>query len=818
MVSVVHSVASQSDFQQFLTTLSNGVSDDEQQDIKDALQFAWEIYDKNKLSTGEQIWNHALGMALIAAGLRMDARSRIAALLFAVHTCVEKSPEIIEQKFGIEVEHLVEGLARLDRLRSVITGLIAASNPDYQNYSHLNYENRSNEAKAQIEIWRKMLLAMVADIRVVLLRLASRTQTMRYYAGCTDSLKENISRETLDLYAPLANRLGVWELKWELEDLSFRFLQPDTYKKIAKMIDERRIEREHFIADAVEKVKSELLKLGVKKEHIEVYGRPKHIYSIWNKMRRKGVEFDEVYDVRALRIIVDTEKQCYDALSIVNNLWTPIESEFDDYIAKPKGNNYRSLHTAVRCADGKSLEIQIRTWEMHKHAELGIAAHWRYKENKTGISNDNYDEKIAFLRRLLTWNESDEYGRFDSNDENKNQRGKDEPNFWENQYRKVAFNEIVYVITPQGKVIDLPKGSTPLDFAYRIHTNLGHRCRGAKVDNSLVALNTPLQSGQCVEILTAKDGTPSRDWLNPELKYLQTKSAKIKVRSYFSNLQLEKSLTVGKEFLNKEIQRTINEYIKTLSAKNKNENLVENIKDIKNISISIEDLAQKLNYAKVNDLAVASAREEISIRQIQNAINSILNNVLNINKNTGSKVETNITKNADNKFAENANINNTDHKKLQKLKSADGILIVGVDKLLTQLAGCCKPTPPDEISGFITRGKGVSIHRCDCQNYLYLASMYPEKIIKTDWGNSAENHNNIFACDVLLDANDRQGLLRDISAVFTKERINVIGVNTSSKDNKAKMKFTVEIKDIKQLQKALNLLHTVDGVIAVRRG
>lgn len=815
MVSVVHSVASQSDFQQFLTTLCAGVPESEQQIIKDAVQFAWEIYGKNKLSTGEQIWNHALGMALIAAGLRMDSKSRIAALLFAVHTCVEKSPELIEQNFGSEVEHLVEGLARLDRLRSVITGLMAASNPNYQNYNHLNYENRSNEAKAQIEIWRKMLLAMVADIRVVLLRLASRTQTMRYYAGCIDSLKENISRETLDLYAPLANRLGVWELKWELEDLSFRFLQPDTYKKIAKMIDEKRLEREHFIADAVKKVKQELLKLGANKEHLEVYGRPKHIYSIWNKMRRKGVNFEEVYDVRALRIIVDSEKQCYDALSVVHNLWTPIASEFDDYIAKPKGNNYRSLHTAVRCSDGKSLEIQIRTWEMHRHAELGIAAHWRYKENKTGTSNDNYDEKIAFLRRLLTWNEDEE----DNGETNVNK--KDEPNFWENQYRKVAFNEVVYVITPQGKVIDLPKGSTPLDFAYRIHTNLGHRCRGAKVDNAMVALNTQLQSGQCVEILTSKDGTPSRDWLNPALKFLQTKSAKSKVRAYFSNLQLEKSLTVGREFLNKEIQRNINDYV-NIFAKNKKENLVEkdvkDIKEIKNISISIEDLAQKLGYAKTDDLTIAAAREEISGRQIQNAIYNVLDNILNINKNSVSSKEninsfnTNLSENLTNNFV------NSNLQKIQKLKSNNGILIVGVDKLLTQLAGCCKPTPPDEISGFITRGKGVSIHRCDCQNYLHLATIYPERIIKTDWGNSAENNNNIFACDILLESYDRQGLLRDISSVLAKEKINVIGVNTTSKDDRAKMKFTVEIKDRNQLQKTLNLLHTIDGVITVRRG
>ncbi|MDE2586517.1 MAG: bifunctional (p)ppGpp synthetase/guanosine-3',5'-bis(diphosphate) 3'-pyrophosphohydrolase, partial [Betaproteobacteria bacterium] len=381
-----------------------------------------------------------------------------------------------------------------------------------------------------------MLLAMVEDIRVVMLRLASRTQTLRYYAAVPDDLRVQVARETLELYSPLANRLGVWELKWELEDLSFRFLHPDTYKKIAKMLDEKRLEREQFIIDAVARVREELAQVGI--TNAEIYGRPKHIYSIWNKMRKKGVDFSEVYDVRALRVIVDEVKDCYTVLGIVHNIWTPIPKEFDDYISNPKGNYYRSLHTAVRCPDGRSLEVQIRTWDMHKHAELGVAAHWRYKEGTKHSAEDNYDDKIAWLRQLLTW--KDEVS--DSSD-------------WVNHYKQAALDETVYVMTPQGKVLDLPQGATPVDFAYRLHTDLGHRCRGAKVDGVLVPLDTALKTGQRVEIIAAKQGGPSRDWLNPALGYIATKTARTKARAWFSSLALEETLAEGRAILTKELQR-----------------------------------------------------------------------------------------------------------------------------------------------------------------------------------------------------------------------------------------------------------------------
>ncbi len=739
MVSVIHSVAAQSDLDQFLSTLTAGLQPDESARLRQAVEYAWEVYGDKKLGSGERIWSHALGMAVIIAGLKLDAESRMAAILFALPALQENAMTNIEERFGKPTAHLIHGISRLNKLRPIARGFVAAN----LEAGELN----PVEMKAQVEVLRKMLLAMVEDIRVVLLRLASRTQTLRFYAANPDDLRVQVARETLELYSPLANRLGVWELKWELEDLSFRFLHPDIYKSIAKMLDEKRSEREQFITDAVTKVRQELEALGVK--NAEIYGRPKHIYSIWNKMRKKGVEFSEVYDVRALRIIVDDLKDCYTALGIVHNLWSPISKEFDDYISNPKGNYYRSLHTAVHCPDGRSLEIQIRTQEMHKHAELGVAAHWRYKEGSKRTSEDDYDEKIAWLRQLLTW--KDEVA--DSSD-------------WINHYKQAALDETLYVITPQGKVVDLPQGSTPIDFAYRVHTDLGHRCRGAKVNGQLVPLNTPLESGQQVEILTAKVGGPSRDWLNPTLGYIHTKSARVKVRGWFSNLALEETLAEGRALIGKELQRA------------------------GQTSANIEELSHKLGFSRADDLYIAAARGELNQRQFQSVVR-------------GGDL-----------LAETQLPDEVQTKPSKPVEGNQGILIVGVDKLLTQLARCCKPAPPDEIQGFITRGKGISIHRADCSNFTHLAALHPERVIETDWGVQTTG---VFATDIVVDAHDRQGLLRDISEIFTRERLNVVGVNTQSKQGKAHMSFTVEVTNLQHLQRTLTLIHEVDGVVGVRR-
>ncbi|MGE5946445.1 MAG: RelA/SpoT family protein [Betaproteobacteria bacterium] len=738
MVSVVHSVAAQSDFAKYFATLAEGLSPAEAATLNEAIAYAWETYGEAVLGSGERIWSHALGMAVIIAGLKLDVESRMAAVLFAIPAYDERGIPLIEDRFDKPAAHLVNGISRLHRLRPITRGFVAANIEAG--------EVHPAEMKAQVEVLRKMLLAMVEDIRVVLLRLASRTQTLRHYAANADDLRVQVARETLELYSPLANRLGVWELKWELEDLSFRFLHPDVYKRIAVMLDEKRTEREQFIADAVARVRSELAAAGVMEA--EIYGRPKHIYSIWNKMHKKGIEFSEVYDVRALRIIVKDLKDCYTALGIVHNLWVPIPKEFDDYISNPKGNYYRSLHTAVRCPDGRSLEVQIRTEDMHKHAELGVAAHWRYKEGSKRSGEDDYDEKIAWLRQLLTW--KDEVA--DSSD-------------WINHYKKAALDETLYVITPQGKVVDLPQGATPVDFAYRVHTDLGHRCRGARVNGQLVTLNTPLETGQRVEIITAKQGGPSRDWLNPSLGYIHTKSARVKVRAWFANLALEETLAEGRAIISKELQR------------------------LGQTGASMEDLAHKQGFAKADDLYIAAARGELNLRQFQTVARG----------------------------GEAGELLAPDEVLAKPRKAAEGnqgILIVGVDKLLTQLARCCKPAPPDEIQGFVTRGKGVSIHRLDCSNFSHLAALHPERVIECDWGGQTTG---VFATDIVVDAHDRQGLLRDISEIFAREKLNVIGVNTQSKQGKAHMGFTVEVGNLQQLQRTLTLIHEVDGVVGVRR-
>jgi GTP pyrophosphokinase len=738
MVSVVHSVAAQSDFEQSLLTLCEGLGEEESRRLRDAAGFAHGVYGEANLGSGEGIWPHALGMALIIAGLKLDADCRLAALLFAVPAYDEHGQQDLETRYGGSVAQLVIGISRLNRLRPITRGFIT-SNID-------SNETNPAEMRAQVEVLRKMLLAMVEDIRVVLLRLASRTQTLRFYAAHTDDLRAQVARETLEIYSPLANRLGVWELKWELEDLSFRFLHPETYKKIAQMLDEKRREREQFITDAISRLRSELATVGI--TDAEVYGRPKHIYSIWNKMRRKDVEFSEVYDIRALRVIVHEVKDCYTVLGIVHNIWTPISKEFDDYISNPKGNNYRSLHTAVRAPDGRSLEVQIRTWEMHRHAELGVAAHWRYKEGSKAGGEDHYDEKIAWLRQLLTW--KDEVS--DSSD-------------WVRHYKQAALDETIYVLTPQGRVVDLPNGATPIDFAYRVHTDLGHRCRGAKVDGALVPLNTALVTGQRIEIVTARQGSPSRDWLNPALGYIHTKSARVKVRQWFANLALEESLSEGRGIIAKETQRL------GLGG------------------LNLDELAQKLGMARSEDLFIAAARNELNLRHFQMVARG-------------------------DQPAEAPTERPPVARQQQPVDGNQGILIVGVDKLLTQLARCCKPAPPDPIEGFVTRGKGVSIHRADCSNFQHLAAMHPERVIETAWGGETTG---VFPADIAVDAHDRQGLLRDVSDVFAREKLNVIAVNTQSKLGKAHMEFTVEITDLRQLKHALALLHEVEGVVGVRR-
>jgi len=734
MVSVVHSLQQSSGEAEALSHLCHGLSAPAAARAAEALTLAREAYGEKVLGTGESIQQHALGMALIVASLDLDADARVAALLFAASDHVPDCSERLTAGFGDTVAGLVAGLQRLGSLR-LLTRAAARGGA--------GAGEGAAEVGAQTEILRKMLLAMVDDIRVVLLRLASRVQTLRFLNDQPGALREEMAQESLLIYAPLANRLGIWHVKWELEDLSFRYLEPETYKRIAQMLDEKRSERENFIVEAVARLKTEMAAVGVR---AEVYGRPKHIFSIWNKMRGKDIDFAEVYDVRAVRIIVDEIKDCYTALGIVHHLWQPIHGEFDDYISHPKGNFYRSLHTAVEAEDGRALEVQIRTREMHQHAELGVAAHWRYKESGSSVkAGGAYEDKISWLRQLLSWR--DEIA--DSAE-------------WVQQFKRAALDDTIYVLTPQDKVIDLPRGATALDFAYRLHTDLGHRCRGAKIDGHMVPLNTALQNGQRIEVVTVKSGGPSRDWLNPAQGYLATSRARSKVKQWFATRDEAEMLAQGRSLVTRELQREGQS------------------------QANLDELAVKLGLKSAEALFLAAHRGEVGMRAIDVALRG------------GAEAL-------------------PPEPEIQTRKSRAGdspILVVGVDKLLTQVGTCCKPMPPDAITGFVTRGKGISIHRVECINFRNMAARNPERVISADWGAQS---GAVYPVDLMVDAGDRQGLLRDISDILSREKINVTAVKTQSRGGMAHMGFTVELPDKGTLKKVLSLLHEVSGVIRAER-
>ena len=733
MVAVTHSISPSASPSSALELLCEGLIPDDAQRVALAHEWVQTLYAERTLGTGEAVLQHALGTALIAASLRLDADTRVAALCFAVGDALPHPIEEVASRYGEGVAQLVDGLRRLNGLRVITRTTTTATAP---------------EIRAQSEVLRKMLLAMVEDIRVVLLRVASRTQTLRYFTDHPGKTRDAVARESLDIYAPLANRLGIWQLKWEVEDLSFRFLEPDTYKRIARMLDERRVEREQFIVDAVARLKAEVAAIGVK---AEVYGRPKHIYSIYNKMRAKRLDFSQIFDLRALRVLVDEVKDCYAVLGIVHQIWTPIPKEFDDYISMPKGNNYQSLHTAVYAADGRALEVQIRTHGMHKHAELGVAAHWRYKEGG-GAPNTEYDEKIALLRSLLSWRDE----VTDAAD-------------WLEQFKRASLDDTIYVLTPQGRVIDMPRGATAIDFAYRVHTDLGHHCRGAKVNGQLVSLNTPLENGQTVEIMATKEGGPSRDWLNPQQGYVATPRARQKIKQYFSALEEEELLVRGRGVLTKEIQREGHGHV------------------------SIDDLATRLGFKNAEALFIATGRGEVGPRAIQVALRGT-----EAVEPEGAEAEVAIG-----------------HSRAGD--AGDMILIVGVGKLMTSLGRCCKPAPPDAIQGYVTRGRGVSIHRVECRDFQALARKNPERLVNAQWGGVRPPKDAVFPVDILVQAMDRQGLLRDISEVLSREKLNVIAVNTLSRKGAARMRFTIEVQGVQQIQRAVQLVHEVKGVTDVER-
>ena len=733
-------------FDSWLKSISPGRTSSEINFICRACELAQQAHYGQYRASGEPYFQHSLSVANILAELRMDHETIAAAIL---HDVLEDTPityNDLVAEFGETVAMLVDGVTKMSQIQ------------EYRGQS-----KKTKKERAQAESLRKMFLAMVDDVRVVLIKLADRTHNMRTLHHLRDQKRERIARETLEIFAPLANRLGIWQIKWELEDLSFKYIDPETFKQIAKMVDERRINRERYINNVAAILKTELKQRGIK---AEVKGRPKHIYSIYRKMKRKGVGFDQIFDVRALRVLVDsppniTSEQddnigdCYAVLGIVHTLWRPIPGEFDDYIAAPKDNLYRSLHTAVVSSDGKTIEVQIRTKKMHQDAELGVAAHWRYKEG--GKADPNFEKKVNWLRSLMEWKED----------------VADAKEFVD-QVKSEVFQDRVHVITPGGDIVDLPYGATPIDFAYYIHTEVGHRCRGAKINGRIVPLDYILQSGEQVQILTAKRGGPSRDWLNSNLGYLKTSRARSKVRHWFKYQNYDENVSQGRTTLERELRRL------GLSK------------------VNYEKLAQQFSVNKVDDFLAAIGRGDISNSHMVNAINDVVNDDILKEKElwpipTGTSVS--------------------------PAKSTIGTATVqGVGGLYTNLAQCCRPVPGDtEIVGYITRGKGVTIHRRDCPNALSLMQRSPERLISVDWGDVGNQAT--FPVDVYIEAFDRPGLLLDITSIVANQKINMSSVHTvtTKNDNRARVSVTLEVKNIDQLSRTLAMIEQLPNVTDVRR-
>ncbi|MBA3506227.1 MAG: bifunctional (p)ppGpp synthetase/guanosine-3',5'-bis(diphosphate) 3'-pyrophosphohydrolase [Betaproteobacteria bacterium] len=737
MVAVLHAAPQTREPQAvaaWLASLEAQYSAEERASFGTALGFAREHCGDAMMPEGDSALDRALGTATILAGLKLDGDSIRAALLLGLPAVAAFDRAEVAAAFNADVATLVAGVARMSGIRT----MPESGNPD--------------ERAAQAENLRKMLLAMVEDIRVVVIKLAERTQALRTLMSGDPVRRSQAAREVLLLFAPLANRLGVWQLKWELEDLSLRGIEPETYKAIAKLLDERRLDREAYIANIIATLHRELAAAGLEPD---VTGRPKHIYSIWHKMRRKGVGIEALYDIRAVRILVPSIKDCYTALGVVHHLWTPLMHEFDDYIAKPKANNYRSLHTAVIGPEAKPLEVQIRTKDMHQHSEFGVAAHWRYKEGEEQRArrDPTFDQKIGWLRQVLDWKDAVS----DSSE-------------WLSAFKEALFPDSIYVLTPQGRVIDLPRGATPIDFAYAVHTSLGHRCRGAKMDGQMVPLNHPLRNGQRVEILAAKQGGPSRDWLNPDLGYVHGTRARTKVRQWFRAQQLEATIAEGRALVERELARQ------------------------GQTALKLEAVAAKAGFAKAEDFFAAYARDEINSKQVQTAIHAV---ALPAAVPAASVEEISVPM------------------RQSKAKgSGSGILVVGIDRLLTGLARCCKPAPPDAIVGFVTRGKGVTIHRASCANVKRMRATQAERLIAADWGAPRDE---VFPVDILVEAMDRQGLLRDISEILAREKINVTAANTLTRNMQSRLAFTVEVQSLHALKRAFAFVRDVPGVVEVSR-
>jgi GTP pyrophosphokinase len=675
-------------------------------------------------------------MVEILAGFRADQDSLVAAALYRAVREDQLALSKVADMFGRKVASLVEGVIRMGE---VSKNLSADTTAEVLG-SHEN----------QLEALRKMLVSIIDDVRVVLIKLAERACAIKEAKHQDDARKESVALEVQSVYAPLAHRLGIGHIKWELEDLSFRYLYPAEYKRIAKLLDEKRLDRQQFIDDVIELLKQRMAEINI---HADVTGRAKHIYSIWRKMRRKNIPFDEVYDVRAVRILVDEPMQCYAVLGIVHNLWHPVPNEFDDYISNPKSNGYQSLHTAVVGPQGRALEIQIRTHKMHEDAELGVCAHWKYKGTDLSSNSSSYEEKLQWLRTILDFNEVQ--GDLES---------------LSAQVRNDIEQDRIYVFTPEGHVVDLPVNATAVDFAYRVHTEIGHRCRGAKVNGRIISLVTPLKTGDKVEILTAKEGAPSRDWLHPTLGYVNTSRARAKIQSWFRKEDRDNNLEAGRVLLSKQLKRL----------------------GIEESSLDLEAIATRFNFVNMDDVYVSLGAGDIQLSRVLRVIDDI-------HGLDGEPSPRPI------------------RVKKSRHKAADNdVHILGVGQLLTQMAKCCSPIPGDEIVGYITQGRGVSVHRQDCINMVQHSVDEPERVVEVSWG---EELDNLYPVNIQVRAYDRTGLLNDITALIANEKVNLLAMNTLStkENNSAMIRFTIEVGELSVLSRLLHRINQLPNVLDVFR-
>ena len=720
----------------WLSGIEQGRSKKDVQQIEKAAYFAIDAHQGQTRASGEDYVNHTFAVAAIAHELGLDKNSVIAALLHDTVEDTDVTLEDISKQFGTSVAQLVDGVTKMEVIQEFV-----------------DHHGGMSKQDAKAESLRKMMLAMVEDARVVLIKLCDRLHNMRTLEPLKPEKQKRIAKETLEIFAPLANRLGVWQIKWELEDLSFRYLEAETYKNIAKKLSERRIDREQYIGEFVAQLKDLLEQQGMT---AEIKGRPKHIYSIWNKMQKKNLDFEHIFDVRAVRVLVDNVQDCYAALGLIHTKWKYIAGEFDDYIATPKENSYRSIHTAVIGPEGKVVEVQIRTHDMHEYNELGIAAHWRYKEGSQ-TSDEAVNNKILWLRQLLEWkDEVADASEFVD-------RVKDE-----------VFQDRVYVFTPKGKVIDLPYGATPLDFAYSIHTEVGHRCRGAKVNGRMVQLTQKLNTGERVEIITSKNGKPSLDWLNVHLGYIKTRRARSGIQHWFRHENREETIAHGRSMLERELERM-------------------NLQDVnlerlaQNMSMETDDL-----YFKLADGSIKPSRAAvIAQKMLQPEQSEAEQQPPNIKLKKGVKAK-------------------------EEQASSSNVQVSGVGDLMNTLAKCCRPVPGDSITGYITRGSGITIHRVSCPNIIYHKNQSPERVVEVEWGNRQET---TYPMSIVIDAFDRKGLLRDIAGIFADEKINVLEMNTRTdvKDQSVQMSMLAEIPGLEAMSKLLYKLEQLPNIQGARR-